>query len=147
MNEQRSRWNRRRFVGALTLTSAAAVFAGCSPRASAASQLETGRIRIAKTGAICMAPHFVAEDLLRAEGFTDIQYVSQPDLAGTEHALASGEADLNLNYALRLVARLDAGDPMVVLAGVHAGCVEILGTDRVRSMRDLRGRRIAAGRV
>jgi NitT/TauT family transport system substrate-binding protein len=94
-----------------------------------------------------MAPHFVAEDILRAEGFTDVQYVSLPDLAGTEHALATGEADLNINYALRLVSRLDAGDPMVVLAGVHAGCVEILGSDRVRSIRDLRGKKIAAGRV
>jgi NitT/TauT family transport system substrate-binding protein len=94
-----------------------------------------------------MAPHFVAEDLLRSEGFTDIQYVSRPDLVETEHALATGEADLNINYALRLVARLDAGDPMVVLAGVHPGCVEILGNDRVRSIRDLKGKRIAAGLV
>src|SRR6516164_4280020 len=110
MSEQRERWTRRQFVGVLTLTAAEAFFAGRSPRASAESQLEITRIRIAKTGAICMAPHFVAEDLLRTEGFTDVQYVSQPDLAGTEHALAIGEADINVNYALRLVARLDAGD-------------------------------------
>src|SRR6476469_7218953 len=128
MNDQRGRWNRRQFVCAMTLTTAGVVFGGRSPRVSAESPLEITRIRIAKTGAICMAPHFVAEDLLRTEGFTDVQYVSQPDLAGTEHALAMGEADLNLNYALRLVARLDAGDPMVVLAGVHTGCIEILGT-------------------
>ena len=132
-------------MGALTLTAAGAFFGGRSPRASAESQPEITRIRIAKTGAICMAPHFVAEDLLRTEGFTDVQYVSRPDLAGTEHALAMGEADINLNYALRLVARLDAGDPVIVLAGVHPGCIEILGTDRVRSIRDLRGKRIATG--
>src|SRR5215471_1111686 len=116
MNEQRGRWNRRQFVGALTLTTAGAAFGGWSPHASAESPLEITRIRIAKTGAICMAPHFVAEDLLRAEGFTEVQYVPLPDLAATERALAGGEADISLNYALRIVTRLDAGDPVVVLA-------------------------------
>jgi NitT/TauT family transport system substrate-binding protein len=147
MNQQRERWSRRQFVRALTLTTAGAFFGERAPPALAESQLEIARIRIAKTGAICMAPHFVAQDLLHIEGFTDVQYVSQPDLAGTEHALAIGEADINVNYALRLVARLDAGDPMIVLAGLHPGCVEILGNDRVRSIRDLRGKRIAAGLV
>ena len=63
------------------------------------------------------------------------------------HALATGEADLNVNYALRLVVRMDAGDPIVVLAGVHTGCIEIFGSDRIQSVRDLRGKKIAAGRV
>jgi NitT/TauT family transport system substrate-binding protein len=94
-----------------------------------------------------MAPHFVAEDLLQSEGFADVQYVRRPDLTATEHALAAGEADLNVNYALRLVVRLDAGDPVVVLAGVHTGCIEIFGSDRVRSIRDLKGKTIVAGRV
>lgn len=147
MNGQHGRWNRRQFVSALALTTAGAYFGGRSPSASAEPQSEIARIRIAHTGAICMAPHFVAEDLLRAEGFTDVQYVAEPDLARTEHVLATGGADINLNYALRLVARLDAGDPMVVLAGVHTGCIEILGNDRVRSIRDLRGKKIAAGLV
>lgn len=147
MNGHPGRWNRRQFVSALALTGAGAALGVRSPRVSAEDRLEVTRIRIAKTGAICMAPHFVAEDLLRSEGFTDIQYVSQPDLAGSERALAMGEADINLNYALRLVARLDAGDPMVVLGGVHSGCVEIFGNDRVRSIRDLAGKRIALGLV
>jgi hypothetical protein len=35
---------------------------------------------------------------------------------------------------------LDAGDPVVILAGSHIGCFELFGTDRVRSIRDLKGR-------
>ena len=140
-------FSRRRFLGGLTLVGIAGLL-GVRPRPAAAEPPpETRRIRLAKTGAVCMAPHFVAEDLLRSEGFADVQYVPQPDLAATEHALAAGEADLNLNYALRLVVRLDAGDPVVVLAGVHTGCIEILGSDHVRSIRDLKGKKIAAGRV
>jgi NitT/TauT family transport system substrate-binding protein len=38
---------------------------------------------------------------------------------------------------------VDAGDPIVVLAGVHAGCFELFGSERVRAIRDLRGRSIA----
>jgi NitT/TauT family transport system substrate-binding protein len=33
------------------------------------------RFRLDQTGAICIAPQFVAEELLRGEGFTDVQYV------------------------------------------------------------------------
>jgi hypothetical protein len=32
---------------------------------------------------------------------------------------------------------MDAGQPIVVLGGVHAGCDEPFGSERVRSIRDL----------
>ena len=35
---------------------------------------ETTRIRLNKIRSICLAPAYVAETLLRAEGFTDVQY-------------------------------------------------------------------------
>jgi NitT/TauT family transport system substrate-binding protein len=34
---------------------------------------ETTTIRLVKIPGICVAPQYVAEELLRAEGFTDIQ--------------------------------------------------------------------------
>ena len=37
---------------------------------------------------------------------------------------------------------LDAGKPIRVLAGVHLGCYELFGNEKVRSIRDLRGRRV-----
>jgi NitT/TauT family transport system substrate-binding protein len=147
MRDRRGSWNRREFVSGLMRAATAGLFGVRPARGAAEPPPETTRIRLATTGAVCMAPHFVAEDLLRSEGFADVQYVPQPDLTASEHALAAGEADLNVNYALRLVVRLDAGDPVVVLAGVHTGCIEIFGSDHVRSIRDLKGKTIAAGRM
>ena len=40
---------------------------------------ETTRLRLFKFPGICLAPQYVAEDLLRAEGFTDVQYVDFPE--------------------------------------------------------------------
>jgi NitT/TauT family transport system substrate-binding protein len=39
--------------------------------------------------------------------------------------------------------RLDAGDPITVLAGLHAGCYELFATDRVRTIRDLKGKTVS----
>ena len=37
---------------------------------------------------------------------------------------------------------VDAGDPVVLLAGVHVGCFELFATDRV-TIRDLKGKTVA----
>src|SRR5438093_1057427 len=39
--------------------------------------------------------------------------------------------------------RLEAGDPLVVLAGVHVGCFELCGTARVHGIHDLKGQTAA----
>ena len=65
---------RRRFLSTLSLAGAAglirppAVFA-------AEGRLETTSVRLAKMPDMCMAPQLVGQELLRDEGFTDIQYV------------------------------------------------------------------------
>lgn len=131
---------RRRFIEGL----AAAGLAGSHPLDAAAEPPpETTHIRLVSPGAICLAPQFAAEDLLRAEGFTVVEYLKRPGVAGGEQALASGEADVNMNYALRQVMRLDAGDPITVLGGVHTGCTVLFGSARIQSIRDLKGRKIA----
>jgi len=38
------------------------------------------------------------------------------------------------------VKRVEAGDPVVILAGYHAGCFELFGNDRVHAIRDLKAR-------
>jgi NitT/TauT family transport system substrate-binding protein len=70
-------------------------------RAFAADTLETTTVRLPKTPAICIAPGYVAEELLRAEGFTDIRYVelSEATVFPIE-AVARGEIDFNLNYSI-----------------------------------------------
>jgi NitT/TauT family transport system substrate-binding protein len=94
---------------------------------------------------LCVAPQYVASELLRAEGFVDLQYVKKDGefQQWQRQALASGEVDIMTNYVTSLVTHIDAGDPIVLLGGVHVGCYELVGTDRVRAIRDLRGRKVA----
>jgi NitT/TauT family transport system substrate-binding protein len=90
-----------------------------------------------------MAPQHVAEHLLREEGFTDVQYLQRADMREFELALASGEVHINMCFAPDAVIRLDAGDPIVMLAGGHIGCFEVFGTEQVRAIRDLKGKTVA----
>jgi NitT/TauT family transport system substrate-binding protein len=84
----------------------------------------------------------VAEALLRSEGFTEVHYVEQGQRTLSQ-VLASGEVHLALSVGADFIPVVDAGVPVVLLAGVHVGCYELFGTDRVRSIRDLKGKTIA----
>jgi NitT/TauT family transport system substrate-binding protein len=57
--------------------------------------------------------------------------------------VAAGRADMTMDGAPVLVPALDAGRPIVVLAGVHGGCYELFGNERVRAVRDLKGKSVA----
>jgi NitT/TauT family transport system substrate-binding protein len=84
----------------------------------------------------------LAEELLRLEGFTEVRYVGSPTELGP-NLVAAGRADFTQWDVAGLIPMLDAGDPILVLAGVHAGCQELFANDRVRTVTDLRGKRIA----
>lgn len=71
-----------------------------------------------------MAPQFVAEQFLRDEGLTDVQYIKKDGVGGHELILASGEADISMAFAPTSLIQLDAGSPIVILAGAHSGCLE-----------------------
>ena len=136
-------WSRRKFVGGMTLAGTAG-FLGLRPGPVAAEPPpETTKIRLVRIPGICIAPQYVAEDLLRAEGFTDVDYVKTQAGMEASRAAASGEADFTLVFAGPLILGVDAGHPIVVLAGVHVGCFELFGTDRVRTIRDLKGKTVA----
>jgi NitT/TauT family transport system substrate-binding protein len=101
---------------------------------------ETTKLRLLKeTGRTCWAPQYVAEDLLRAEGFTDVTYVDFPGGAVSEF-LAAAKADISLHFVGPNIIRVDKQDPVVFLAGVHVGCFEVIATERVRRITDLRGK-------
>src|ERR1700720_1039291 len=97
--------NRRRFLATTALAGAAPIV---RPPALMAAEvtLETTTIRLPKTPAICIAPSYAAEELLRAEGFTDIRYVELPTATAPIEAVARGEIDLNLNYAINYVSAI-----------------------------------------
>jgi NitT/TauT family transport system substrate-binding protein len=136
---------RRRFLSTLSLAGAAgllhppAVFA-------AEERLETTTIRLAKMPDMCMAPQLVAEELLRAEGFTDLQYIdtTNDQLA---KSLAAGNIDLTLSYIQQFLVEIDQGAPITMLAGVMVGCVEVFAQEGIRSVGELKGKKIGVRRL
>jgi len=106
--------------------------------------LETTTIRMAaKAGSTCVAPQYVAKELLLSEGFTDIRYVMSDAGPKQAKAIASGEIDLTMHFSAPLLIPIDAGDKITIIAGVHAGCFELFGNEGIRSIADLKGKTVA----
>jgi NitT/TauT family transport system substrate-binding protein len=74
----RARWTRRQFVERLSAAGTAGLLGLPRQAAAAEPPPETPRLRLFKFPGICLAPQYVAEELLRAEGFTDVQYLECP---------------------------------------------------------------------
>ena len=128
----------------MALTAAAAMVA-VSPRpVHAEPPPETTRLTLPRLPAdhACLAPQWIAEELLRAEGFTDIQYRTTVDSIGD---LAAGKIDFAGVDVMSLLLTMDAGQPIVAISGLHAGCFELFATSRVRSLLDLKGGTVAVG--
>jgi NitT/TauT family transport system substrate-binding protein len=131
---------RRELMRGLTLAGMAGLLGPAPETARAEPPPETSRIRLVRIPSICRAPQYVADDLLRGQGFTDIEYVPKVGGGASVMALAAGQADISMNYSGPVIVRISTGDPLVVLAGIHIGCFELFGTDRVRSISDLKGK-------
>ena len=130
---------RRRFLTTLSLAGAAGLVH--PPRGQAEEgALETTTVRLPKIFSICVAPQYVADELLRAEGFTDIRYVA----TGTNapEAIARGEIDFGSNFAPVLVTGLDRGFPITALGPEHVGCFEVFGKEGIQSILDLKGKSV-----
>jgi NitT/TauT family transport system substrate-binding protein len=109
--------------------------------------LETTRIRLGQVPSVCLSPQYVAEGLLRAEGFSDVSYLDVAGGVPGAKAMGAGQVDVSMNFAAPLVISLDSGDPIVLLAGVHVGCFELFGTDRIRTIKDLKGKTVAVSGI
>jgi NitT/TauT family transport system substrate-binding protein len=55
---------------------------------------------------------------------------------------AKGELDFGINDPPTLVVRLAAGLPIMPLAGLHAGCFELFAHEPIRTISDLKRRRV-----
>src|SRR5215831_15769963 len=134
---------RREFLRATVVGAAS----GCSMTrtwsALAEPPPETTTVRIIDVGAGCLAPQMVADDLLKADGFTAVEYVKVKGPHGVVlKALSDGGADFLTLDALAFLLGADARIALVVLAGVHTGCWELFGANHVRSVRDLKGKAV-----
>jgi NitT/TauT family transport system substrate-binding protein len=129
---------RRDFLASLSAAGAAGLLH--SGRALATEPPpEVTTIRLRRDPGICVAPWFIAEDLLRAEGFTDVRYVPAKF---TTTSVGRGELDFGLADAGSIVARLDEGVLITALAGVHPGCFELFAREQIRTIGDLKGRKV-----
>ncbi len=137
--------SRRRFLATLSSAGAASLI-GARDSFAQKGPPETTTIRLAKSASICWAPQYVADELLRAEGFADIQYVVRAPavLAG---ALGRGEVDLSLHFSAPSILAIDAGERLTIIGGVHVGCFELFGHEGIRSIRDLKGKKVGVQAV
>jgi NitT/TauT family transport system substrate-binding protein len=103
--------------------------------------LETTTIRLVQSPSVCLTPQYLAEDLLKSEGFTEVRYVKAETFT-IEKALASGDADISMTLAAATIIRVDEGDPLVLLGGVHVGCFLLFGNEQINTIDDLKGKRI-----
>ena len=134
-------YTRRRFLTTLSLTGAAGLL-GARPGLAEKGGLETTSVRFMRIPIICHAPQFIAEDLLRAEGFTDVRFVDAASSAEINEAVASGKVDFNMHFAPQWVSVIDGGGAVTVLTGVHVGCFELFGKEGIRSITDLKGKTV-----
>ena len=111
--------------------------------ASAEPPPEITRIRFMHAPSICTAPQYVAEQLLRSEGFSDVSYVRAGSTAEFAESVADGRADFCVKTAPYLIPQLDAERRIVVLAGLHAGCYELFVHEKIRAISDLKGKTLA----
>jgi NitT/TauT family transport system substrate-binding protein len=114
-----------------------------SPSVAADGSLETTKIRLSQIAGICVAPQYIAEELLRAEGFNDVEYVHAPRGVQTYEDMAAGKVDMTMAFVAPFIIQVDGGVPIVLLGGVHVGCFELVGTGRIRTIRDLKGKTVA----
>ena len=135
-------WDRREFVkGVAALAGSAGLFGYDMRLAAAEPPPEVTTLRLTAFPVACVAPQYVAEALLRAEGFTDVRYI-ETDTTATGPFVGPGQADFDTDAVAPIVTYIDAGAPVVTLAGLHLGCYELFGTEQVRSIRDLKGKTV-----
>jgi len=143
---------RRRFLSHAALAGIASMLPALGARAAEPS-LETTTIRLPRAPAICTMSQMIPEQLLQAEGFTDIRFVDEPPPSGdaTEQLvrgdaateqLARGDVDLMVNYTSNFILGLDKGEASTLLAGVHVGCFVLFGHEGVHGIAGLKGKTV-----
>lgn len=146
MNTKKQRgWSRREVLRGLSAVAGAGVLGLGARRAAAEPPPETRSIRLLLDPdfpILCYAPQYLAEEFLRLEGFTDVRFSGFGSATSDSEVLTHDRVDITAGLGSDYIVAIDSGAPMVVLAGLHAGCVEVFGSGRVRDLRDLAGKRV-----
>jgi NitT/TauT family transport system substrate-binding protein len=134
--------SRRHFLASASLVATSSFF---GPRESLAAEgpPETTTIRLKKHMAICFAPLYVLKEFLGVEGFGDVQYVTVAPGRADISMVGQGNLDFDVTFAGAIVHELDAGLRLTALGGLHVGCYELFAREPIRTISDLKGRRVA----
>jgi NitT/TauT family transport system substrate-binding protein len=149
-NQRGRQQSRRQFLktsAGLGLSAAELALLGAcgsaAPLASTTSEtLETTTIRLSQFASLCAVPQTLGVDFLKSEGFTDVQYVKMT-ASQIVNSLTTSEIDMSMHFFPTSMIQIDAGAPVTYLAGVHVGCFELFGTERVHTILDLKGKTLA----
>jgi NitT/TauT family transport system substrate-binding protein len=133
--------DRRRVLATLSSTAAAALI-GSERVFAQEARPEVTTIRLVKIPGVCIAPQYVAEELLKLEGFSNVQYVDIP-LDTNHRSVGTDKIDISMGFIANYIVELDLETPLILLSGVHVGCFELFGTKRVNAIRDLKGKTVA----
>ena len=131
--------SRRRFLGSTALAGIASILPALGVPAAEPS-LETTTIKLPRAPAICTMPQMIPQQLLQAEGFTDIRFIDET--GNVTEQLARGDVDLMVNYASNFILGLDKGEASTLLAGVHVGCFVLFGHKDVHGIAGLKGKTV-----
>ncbi|MFB9982449.1 ABC transporter substrate-binding protein [Mesorhizobium kowhaii] len=132
--------NRRTFLAGLSAAGSAGLFKVQPSIAEGEPPPETTTIRLGKPSAACLAPLAIAEGFLHEEGFSEVRYLPQP-MTGAA-MLTDGDVDFDMQSWSDFLPLVDAGQPVTVLGGVQVGCLELRANDSIRSIADLRGKKV-----
>src|SRR3954452_22161479 len=122
---------RRRLVTSASAAGVAGLL-GSAPALADEGPPETTTIRLRYDPNICLSPAYIAEGLLRAEGFAEVRYIrTQP--SRYDDAMIRDDIDFDFATAAVLAVFLDAGKPITALAGVHPGCYELFAHEPIRT--------------
>lgn len=136
-----SQHRRRDLLATLSLAAIAGAFSGSAALTKQVPP-ETTTITLLKDPT-CGAPISVSEELMRAEGFTDVRFVDFEPGQSDAQMIAGRWLDIGAAFPVDVIRQLDVGARITVLAGVHPGCVELFAHDPIRDVSELKGKKVA----
>jgi NitT/TauT family transport system substrate-binding protein len=58
--------------------------------------------------------------------------------------MAEGKMDMTMDFTARIIRDIVPGSPVVFISGFHVGCYSLIGSDRISTVRDLKGKKVWA---
>jgi NitT/TauT family transport system substrate-binding protein len=95
----------------------------------------------------CGAPINLADELVHAEGFSELTRVDYDFSRSDVQMLMDGYTDMGAAFAADIIRELDAGTPLTVLAGLHPGCMELFAHEPISSVKELKGKSVVLPEV